>query len=87
MSFKLINEQQCIKGSNTYIVKLYFDADTNTQKHEYVLNDEVLYNFAYEAPDLEEPEKNIGISAIVDGFEYWYDQFGPDWRPSAFYNA
>jgi len=87
MSFKLIDEVECVKGDQIYTVKMYFDADTNTQKHEYVLNDEVLYHFAYEAPDLEDPEKNLGITPIAEGFDYWYDQVGPDWRPSAFYNA
>jgi hypothetical protein len=84
MSFKLIDEMDSIKGDRTYIIKMYFDTDTNTQKHEYILNDEVFYHFSYEAPDLEDPEKNLGISSIADGFDYWYDQFGPDWRPEPF---
>jgi hypothetical protein len=84
MSFKLIDEVECIKGDQTYTVKMYFDADTNTQGHEYVLDGEVLYHLNYEAPNLEEPEKNLGLNAIAEGFDYWYDQFGPDWRPEPF---
>jgi hypothetical protein len=84
MSFNLIDEMDCVKGDQTYVVKLYFDADTNTQRHEYVLDDEILYYFEYEAPELEEPHKNLGILFVAEGFDYWYDQFGPDWRPEPF---
>ena len=84
MSFELINERDIVLQDQKYIVRLYFDHDTNTQRHEYVLEDEVLYYLEYESHPFEEPEKNINFESIVNGFHNWYNQFGPDWRPKAF---
>lgn len=84
MSFELIDEMDCIKGDQIYTIRLYFDADTNTQKHEYLIDNELLYYFEYEIPQVEKPRKDIDIKAVVEGFEYWYSQVGPDWRPEPF---
>lgn len=84
MSFNLIDEMYCVKAEQMYLVKLYFDSDTNTQRHEYILDDEILYYIEYEAFQVEDPEINIEIDSIVNGFDAWYDEFGPDWRPVPF---
>lgn len=84
MSFQLLNEEACVKGSQTYMIRLYFDQDTNTQKHEYSLDDQVLYHIEYEALSYEVPNKDISLESIVLGFHDWYDEFGPNWRPVAF---
>ena len=84
MTFKLIDEMDCVKGDQTYTMKMYFDSDTNTQRHEYVLNDQILYHLEYEIAPVEEPEKNLEVGSIADGFDHWYEEFGPDWRPEAF---
>jgi hypothetical protein len=84
MAFELLVQQDCVKGDQTYVVKLYFDADTNTQKHEYVLNDEVLFYIEYEAYPHDIPDIDLSLASIVEGFDLWYEQVGPDWRPEAF---
>lgn len=84
MSFKLIDEVDCVKGEQIYRITLYFDSDTNTQKHQYILNDETLYQIEYEVEPVEDPESNLEIDSIANGFDNWYDQFGPDWRPEPF---
>lgn len=85
MSFELLAEQDSVKGDQTYTIKLYFDSDTNTQRNEYVLDGEILYHIEFEQTNYEEPEKDLSIDAIVEGFDEWYNEFGPDWRPEAFY--
>lgn len=84
MSFKLIGEEECVKGDQNYFVKLYFDEDTNTQKHEYVLNGEVLFYLEYEAYPHEIPDYDLSLESIVEGFHNWYDLVGSDWRPTVF---
>lgn len=84
MAFKLIAEQDSVKGDNTYTIRLYFDEDTNTQKNEFSLGEDVLYVFEFEQHNLLEPEKDASVESLVRGFDDWYDQFGPDWRPKAF---
>lgn len=84
MSFNLVDEMYCVKEDKMYLVKLYLDSDTNTQRHEYVLDDEILYYIEYEALQVEESQDNLEIYSIADGFDAWYDQFGPDWRPEPF---
>lgn len=79
MSFQLLDESEVVREGNTFIIKLYFDYDTNMQKHEYVLNDEVFYFLEYEAWPFDEPEKDLRIGSIVAGFIDWYDQFGMEW--------
>ena len=85
MSFILVGEEQSVKGDQTYIVRVLFDSDTNTQRNEYVLDEETLYHIEFEQHDIQEADSDIDISAIVSGFDDWYDKFGPDWRPEAFY--
>jgi hypothetical protein len=85
MSFRLIGEEESVKGNQTYLVRVLFDADTNTQRNEYVLDEETLYHIEFEQHDIEEADKDLDISAVVAGFDEWYDTFGPDWRPEAFY--
>lgn len=85
MAFQLVGQEDVVKGNLLYTVSLYFDPDTNTQKHEYVRDGEVLYYLEYEVFPSEEPDRDLDITAIVAGFNQWFDQFGPDWQPQAFY--
>lgn len=84
MAFELIGEQDSVKEDQTYTVKVYFDSDTNTQRNEYVLDDEVLYFIEFEEHNFLEPDKDLKVDAVAEGFDAWYDEFGPDWRPVAF---
>ena len=84
MSFELIGEQECVKEDQSYFVKLYFDADTNTQRHEYVLDDEILFYIEYEAYPHDIADVDLNVESIVNGFDDWYDTFGPNWRPALF---
>lgn len=84
MAFELIGEEEVVKADQVYFIKLYFDVDTNTQRHEYVLNDEILYGLEYEAYPHEIYHTDISLESIVSGFDAWYEQFGPNWRPQAF---
>lgn len=85
MAFELVGERDVQKGDQTYVVKVHFDADTNTQRNEYILDEEVLYHFEFEQHELQEFDEDLSVDAVVEGFNDWYDQFGPDWRPEAFY--
>jgi len=84
MALQLFGERECAKGDQTYVVKVFFDEDTNTQRHEYVLNGEILFHLEYEFHLPQEPAQDDRLDAIVEGFDLWYDQVGPDWRPEAF---
>jgi hypothetical protein len=84
MAFELIDSKKRKKNNQFYTVKLYFDFDTNTQKHEYCLNENILYSLEYESYEFEDVKKDINIDSIVQGFDFWYDQVGPDWQPEAF---
>jgi hypothetical protein len=81
MAFELLNQAESVKGDKTYNIKLYFDKETNRQKHEYVLDEEVLYYLEYDAYSHEVAGSDISIEPIVSGFDSWYDQVGPDWKP------
>lgn len=83
MSFQLVSQKNSIKEDQTYTIKAYFDSDTNTQRNEYVLDDEIIYYIEFEQHDIQE-EKDVNIDSIVSGFDDWYDEFGPDWRPEPF---
>ena len=85
MAFELMGEEESVRGDQAYLVRVLFDADTNTQRNEYVLNEETLYHIEFEQHNVQEAENDIDIESIVAGFNEWYDQFGPDWRPEAFY--
>lgn len=85
MAFELMGEKDSIKGEKIYTIKVFFDADTNTQRNEYVVNGEVLYNIEFEQHDLQDPDKDLDLDSVVSGFDDWYDEFGPNWRPSPFY--
>jgi hypothetical protein len=85
MSFTLIGERESVKGDQTYFVRVLFDADTNTQRNEYILEEETLYHIEFEQHDMQEFDKDLSIESVVVGFNDWYDKFGPDWRPEAFY--
>lgn len=85
MAFELIGEKDSVKEDQTYTVKVYFDSDTNTQRNEYILDEEIIYHIEFEQHDLQEVEKDLSVDGVVAGFDDWYDQFGPDWRPEAFY--
>lgn len=84
MSFELIGQHEVEKENGTYVIKAYFDSDTNTQKNEYCLNKEVLFSQEYEMHYLDEPENDLDIDSVVEGFEYWFGIVGPDWRPQGF---
>jgi hypothetical protein len=81
MAFELLNQAESVKGNKIYIIRLYFDKETNTQKHEYVLDDEVLYYLEYGAYAHEVADFDLSIEPVVAGFDAWYDQMGPDWKP------
>lgn len=83
MSFKLIGEQDSVKENQTYTIKVYFDSDTNTQRNEYILEDEILYYIEFEQHNIQE-ENDVSLNSVVLGFDDWYETFGPDWRPDAF---
>lgn len=85
MAFELIGERDSVKDNQTYVIRVYFDEDTNTQRNEYVLDEEVLYYIEFEQHYLQEADKDLSIDGVVEGFDDWYEQFGPDWRPEAFY--
>jgi hypothetical protein len=85
MAFELIGEKDSVKGDQTYAIKVYFDADTNTQRNEYVLNDEILYYIEFEQNEIQEADKDMSVDSVASGFDDWYDEFGPDWRPQAFF--
>lgn len=84
MSFQLLAQRDVPKEDQEYSVRVYFDADTNTQRNEYLLDEEVLYFIEFEEHNVEEASKDISIDAIVEGFNSWYELVGPDWRPQAF---
>jgi hypothetical protein len=81
MAFKLLSEADCIMDDQTYNVKTFFDKKTNTQRNEYILNDKILFSQEYEMVYLEDVEKDFKIESTIDGFVYWYNMVGPDWRP------
>lgn len=85
MAFELIGERESAKEENVYSIRVYFDADTNTQRNEYVLDEEVLYYIEFEQHEIQEADKDLSVDGVAAGFDDWYDQFGPDWRPQAFY--
>lgn len=85
MAFEIIGERDSVKDDQTYVIKVYFDEDTNTQRNEYVLDEEVLYYIEFEQHYLQEADKDLSIDGVLEGFDDWYEQFGPDWRPEAFY--
>lgn len=84
MAFELIAEADSVKEDQTYTIKIHFDSDTNTQRNEYVLDDEVLYFIEFEQHNVLEADKDLSIDSVVEGFDAWYDEFGPNWRPVAF---
>lgn len=87
MAFELVGEEDSVKDDQTYTIRVYFDADTNTQRNEYVLDEEILYHIEFEQHELQEADRDLNVEAVVNGFDDWYEQFGPDWRPEAFYLA
>jgi len=85
MAFRLVGEKDNIKDDQVYTVKVYFDPDTNTQRNEYVLDEEILYNIEFEQKNIEEFDKDLSVESVCSGFNDWYQEFGPRWRPEAFY--
>ena len=85
MAFELLRTSDVVKGDRTYVVNLYFDYDTNMSRDEYTLNGEILYYYEYDASILTEPENDASLEALIEAFDLWYDQVGPDWQPEAFY--
>jgi len=84
MSLQLIAEKDTPKEGQNYSVRVYFDADTNTQRNEYLLDEEIMYFIEFEVHVIDEPENDIRIDSLVEGFDSWYELVGPAWRPQAF---
>jgi hypothetical protein len=85
MTFELMGEKESVKEDRVYVVRMLFDSDTNTQRNEYVLNEEILYHIEFEQHNIQEAENDLDIDSVAAGFDEWYDQFGPEWLPEAFY--
>jgi len=85
MAFELIGEQDSVKDDQTYTIRVYFDSDTNTQRNEYILEEEILYYIEFEQSEIQEADKDVSVDSVVAGFDDWHEEFGSDWRPQAFF--
>lgn len=84
MAFELLGEADCPRDGNAYSVKAFYDIDTSMQRNEYLLDNEVLFAQEYEVLEVENPETDIDIQSVINGFDIWYGVVGPDWRPTFF---
>ena len=69
MAFELIGEREKVKEDQTYIIRVYFDADTNTQRNEYILDEEILYYIEFEEHEIQEADKDVSVDSVANGFD------------------